>query len=292
MCEKLHTYKYLHRKCCERGVIVAAWKKLRKGKTTRREVIKIEADFDYYVDKMQTMIRNTRPGGDPDLQFWPEKHKARTVFEHGKEREIFCPTIWEQWVHHIVIQVLPPDRHTVRLQVQLRIHAEARRSIWQAPHGAADREGLPVFCKVGHPALFQECPPGHRGRYAGGADLRRVVHLSHPEDLLAVPAELAAGVLSQPVARELRPVEARPPDHRDRDRAHPLRGRPGAGRKQQKSTPQSRRSDTPGAREDPAPAEAQLPDLPLHLQEEDGRADRQADRLHGLRLQARPDCPA
>lgn len=108
MCEKLHTYKYLHRKCCERGVIVAAWKKLRKGKTTRREVIKIEADFDYYVDKMQTMIRNTRPGGDPDLQFWPEKHKARTVFEHGKEREIFCPTIWEQWVHHIVIQVLSP----------------------------------------------------------------------------------------------------------------------------------------------------------------------------------------
>lgn len=57
---------------------------------------------------MQTMIRNTRPGGDPDLQFWPEKHKARTVFEHGKEREIFCPTIWEQWVHHIVIQVLSP----------------------------------------------------------------------------------------------------------------------------------------------------------------------------------------
>lgn len=82
--------------------------KLRKGKTKRKEVIKIEADFDSYVNKMQRMIQETRPGGDPGLQFWPEKHKARIVFEHGKEREIFCPTIWEQWVHHIVIQVLAP----------------------------------------------------------------------------------------------------------------------------------------------------------------------------------------
>ena len=79
-----------------------------EGKSTRREVIKIEADFDYYVDKMQRMIQETRPGGDPGLQFWPEKHKARVVFEHGKEREIFCPTIWEQWAHHIVIQVIAP----------------------------------------------------------------------------------------------------------------------------------------------------------------------------------------
>lgn len=108
MCENLHTYKYLHAKCCDRQVIVAAWMKLRKGKTNRKEVIKIEADFETYVDKMQRMIMETRPGGDPDLQFWPEKHKPRTVFEHGKEREIFCPTIWEQWVHHIVIQVLAP----------------------------------------------------------------------------------------------------------------------------------------------------------------------------------------
>ena len=108
MCENLHTYKYLHRRCCDREVIVKAWMKLRKGKTQRKEVIKIEADFEYYVDKMQRMIMETRPGGDPELQFWPEKHKPRTVFEHGKEREIFCPTIWEQWVHHIVIQVLSP----------------------------------------------------------------------------------------------------------------------------------------------------------------------------------------
>ena len=108
MCESLHTYKYLHRICCDRQVIIAAWNKLRKGKTKRKEVVKIEADFDNYVDKMQRMIQETRPGGDPGLQFWPEKHKARVVFEHGKEREIFCPTIWEQWVHHIVIQVLAP----------------------------------------------------------------------------------------------------------------------------------------------------------------------------------------
>lgn len=294
MCEKLHTYKYLHRKCCERGVIVAAWKKLRKGKTTRREVIKIEADFDYYVDKMQTMIRNTRPRGDPDLQFWPEKHKARTVFEHGKEREIFCPTIWEQWVHHIVIQVLSPI--VTRYAYKDSCGSMPKRG---GVYGKRRMErliakGFRYFAKLDIRHFFKS--------------VRQDIVVGMLEELICdewfiylirrifwqFPRSLPLGFYpSQWLANfVLCPVEARPPDHRDRDRAHPLRGRPGAGRKQQKSTPQSRRSDTPGAREDPAPAEAQLPDLPLHLQEEDGRADRQADRLHGLRLQARPDCPA
>lgn len=108
MCNNLRKYKYLHRKCCERETIIAAWHKLRKGKTKRIEVRVIEADFESYVDKMQLMLQNTRPGGDPDLQFWPDEHKPRTVFEHGKERTIYCPSIWEQWVHHIAVQVLAP----------------------------------------------------------------------------------------------------------------------------------------------------------------------------------------
>lgn len=104
----LHRYKYLWRKCQDRHVIVAAWRKLRKGKTNRKEVIEIEESFDHYVDKMQETIFHTRPGGDPEKMFTPLQHKPKIIYEHGKERKIYCPSIWEQWFHHIVIHVLAP----------------------------------------------------------------------------------------------------------------------------------------------------------------------------------------
>lgn len=106
--EHLHRYKYLWRKCQERETIIAAWKKLRKGKTTRAEVIEIEKDFDHNVDLMQAMLRETRPDGDPDKMFTPEYQQPKFIFEHGKQREIYRPKIWDQWVHHIVIIVLAP----------------------------------------------------------------------------------------------------------------------------------------------------------------------------------------
>lgn len=105
---KLRRYKYLWAKCQDRDVVIAAWKKLRKGKTKRREVQIIEADFDHYVDLMIETLKETRPGGDPEKQFTPTIKTGRVIFEHGKERRIYCPSIWEQWVHHIVVQVLSP----------------------------------------------------------------------------------------------------------------------------------------------------------------------------------------
>ena len=105
---KLRKYKYLWAKCQDRDVIIAAWKKLRKGKTKRREVQIIEADFDHYVDLMTETLKETRPGGDPEKQFTPTIKTGRVIYEHGKERRIYCPSIWEQWVHHIVVQVLSP----------------------------------------------------------------------------------------------------------------------------------------------------------------------------------------
>lgn len=105
---KLRKYKYLWAKCHDRDVIIAAWKKLRKGKTKRREVIEIENNFEHYVELMIETMKETRPGGDPAKQFTPTIKKGRVVFEHGKERRIYCPRIWEQWVHHIVVQVLAP----------------------------------------------------------------------------------------------------------------------------------------------------------------------------------------
>lgn len=103
-------YKYLYRKCLDDEVIRNAWKKLRDGKTERDDVIRIDNNFDYYVSKMKKMLLNTRPCDvdDPELAFVPPKHPAHIVYENGKRRIIYCPSIWEQWVHHIVIQVLSP----------------------------------------------------------------------------------------------------------------------------------------------------------------------------------------
>lgn len=103
-------YKYLWKRCLDEEVIKKAWKKLRKGKTERDDVIRIDGNLDYYVKKMQEQLRNTRPGEveHPELAFCPPPHIPHTVFEHGKERTIFCPSIWEQWVHHIIVQVLGP----------------------------------------------------------------------------------------------------------------------------------------------------------------------------------------
>ena len=104
----LHRYKYLWAKCTRRETIINAWKKLRKGKTKRRKVKQIENDFDAWVDRMQEMMINTYPGGNPAKMFEAPKHKVKYVFEHGKIREIYRPGIIEQWVHHIVVQVLGP----------------------------------------------------------------------------------------------------------------------------------------------------------------------------------------
>lgn len=104
----LHRYKYLWSKCQKEETIIAAWKKLRKGKTRRREVRAIEANFMEHVRRMQAMLSETRPNGNPELMFTPEYQKPKFIVEHGKEREIYRPNIWDQWVHHIVVYVLCP----------------------------------------------------------------------------------------------------------------------------------------------------------------------------------------
>lgn len=104
----LHRYKYLWAKCCMKETIINAWIKLRKGKTKRKRVKEVEENFEYWVNYVQEILINTRPGGNPDKMFTPPKHKVKLVFEHGKEREIYRPGIIEQWVHHVVIQVLGP----------------------------------------------------------------------------------------------------------------------------------------------------------------------------------------
>lgn len=98
-------YKYLYYKMLERSTIDEAYKKLRKGKTKRSEIKKIDANYDFYAEKMKCMLIGFIY--DEDV-FTPRKHDPITIKERGKIRTIYVPDIWEQWVHHIIIQVLSP----------------------------------------------------------------------------------------------------------------------------------------------------------------------------------------
>lgn len=104
-----HEYKYLYSKMLDKELIKKAFFKMRKGKTKRGEIVKISNNLDHYVDYMYDMLLNTIPNAEhPERGFMPPKHKPVYIFEHGKERVIYIPSIIEQWVHHIIMQVLSP----------------------------------------------------------------------------------------------------------------------------------------------------------------------------------------
>lgn len=103
-------YKYLYQRMLDEDIIRKAYKKLRKGKTKRREIQQIDANLDAEVAKMREMIRNTRPGEveHPELAYKPHKRTPKLIKEHGKERRIYMPEIHEQWLHHIIVLILEP----------------------------------------------------------------------------------------------------------------------------------------------------------------------------------------
>ncbi len=104
-------YKYLYRQVTDEKVIREAYKNMRKFKTKRREIQEIDQNLDAWVIHMKTMLENTKPDGiaeHPELAFKPPKHEPKIVEEFGKRREIYVPSIEEQWVHHIIILVLKP----------------------------------------------------------------------------------------------------------------------------------------------------------------------------------------
>ena len=90
-------------------VIDAAFAKLRKKKTKRPEIIAIEKDYQAQREKIRRLIINIIPElSDGGEEFYPKPCEPTIIFEHGKRRKIFKPDIQEQWVHHIIIQVLSP----------------------------------------------------------------------------------------------------------------------------------------------------------------------------------------
>lgn len=103
-------YKYLYQRMLDYELILRAYKKLRKGKTKRREIQYIDSHIDEEIQGMYNMILNTRPCevDHPELAYIPQRHKPKIINEHGKQRVIYMPEIHEQWLHHIIIQVLAP----------------------------------------------------------------------------------------------------------------------------------------------------------------------------------------
>ncbi len=104
--------RYWQKSSIYEEVIRKAYKKLRKGKTKRKEIQYIDEHLDDEVAKMKEMIQNTKPPGayveHPELAYKPKKRAPKIIFEHGKYRKIYMPEIHEQWLHHIIIQILEP----------------------------------------------------------------------------------------------------------------------------------------------------------------------------------------
>lgn len=96
----------------DENVIRQAYKKLRKGKTKRKEIIAIDANLDEEVAAMRRMIENTKPPDveveHPELSYRPCKRTPKYIYEHGKQRRIYMPEIHEQWLHHIIVLILEP----------------------------------------------------------------------------------------------------------------------------------------------------------------------------------------
>ena len=105
-------YKYLYQRMLDENIIRKAFKKLRKGKTKRKEIIAINANLDIEVAAMRKMIENTKPPDvpvdNPELAYKPCRRMPKYIFEHGKRRKIFMPEIHEQWLHHIIVLILEP----------------------------------------------------------------------------------------------------------------------------------------------------------------------------------------
>lgn len=109
---KKKSYRYLYQLACQKNVIICAYKRMRKGKTLRKEIVEIEGDFENWVNKIQVMLINTKPSGwyveQPDLAFCPKRHKPILIREDGKCRVIYIPDVIEQWVHHVIVLILEP----------------------------------------------------------------------------------------------------------------------------------------------------------------------------------------
>lgn len=109
---KKKSYRYLYKLACREDVIRAAFWKMRKKKTKRKDIQMAEADLDNWVKKIQAIIINTKPADwkaeHPELALRPPNHRPVPIFEGGKYRYIYVPTMVELWIQHVIVMILEP----------------------------------------------------------------------------------------------------------------------------------------------------------------------------------------
>lgn len=54
--KKKKSYRYLYTMACNKGVILKAFQRMKKGKTDRKDIQMVENDIDNWVEKMQNMV--------------------------------------------------------------------------------------------------------------------------------------------------------------------------------------------------------------------------------------------
>lgn len=110
--KKKKSYRYLYTMACNKGVILKAFQRMKKGKTDRKDIQMVENDIDNWVEKMQNIIINTKPAGwkveNPELAFKPPEHNPVIIKECGKTRVIYVPTMVELWIHHVIVLIIEP----------------------------------------------------------------------------------------------------------------------------------------------------------------------------------------
>ena len=109
--KKKKSYRYLYRLACREDVIKKAFKRMRKGKTKRKDFQMAEENLDAWVRKIQEIILNTKPDGwqtDPQKRFKPVKHNPVIIKEFGKTRVVYVPTMVELWIQHVIVMILEP----------------------------------------------------------------------------------------------------------------------------------------------------------------------------------------
>ena len=94
--KKKKSYRYLYTLACQKGVILRAFKRMKRGKSDRKDIQMVEEDLDGWVEKIQKIIQNTKPAGwkveNPELEFKPPKHNPVIIKEAGKTRVIYVDT--------------------------------------------------------------------------------------------------------------------------------------------------------------------------------------------------------
>lgn len=110
--KKKKSHRYLYRIACNKEVIRLAYKRMRKGKTKRFEILEIENNLESWVEKVQNILANTKPEGwksdNPGAAFMPREHYPKIIKECGKCRVIYAPDIVELWIQHVIVLVLEP----------------------------------------------------------------------------------------------------------------------------------------------------------------------------------------